>query len=387
MRNNKDQPGRHGVGIIGAGDISASYLRWSRLFDNFEIRAIASRSLSSAEARGGEFGVEALSVDALLSRGDLSVVINLTPPAAHFSVSKDILSAGKHVYSEKPFVSSLEDGRHLLAMADERGLSVASAPDTFLGGAHQLVRQAVDAGAIGTVSGGTCHFMNAGMEHRHPNPAFFFRDGGGPVMDIAPYYVTNIVNLLGPVQRVAAFGTKGRDIRIVSTPGPCNGERVAAEVFTTVHGVLEFASGAVVSVSVSWDVLAHAHTNHIELYGSKASLYIPDPDFFGGEAVLTLGDGTRQVLSPDERPFGRDNEYIGEPAQRANYRGAGLADMLVALDEGRTPRCNGALALHVVDILTGLNRAAAERRIVEMSTICARPEPLSTTQAQALLAR
>jgi predicted dehydrogenase len=137
---------------------------------------------------------------------------------------------------------------------------------------------------------------------------------------------------------------------------------------------------------VSWDVLTHGHPNHIELYGSKASLYIPDPDFFGGETVITSGDGSTRTLSPDDHPFGPDNEFINQPLQRANYRGAGLADMLVALDTGREPRCNAALALHVIDILTGLNHAAAERQVVTMTTTCSRPEPLAAGEARTLLA-
>lgn len=375
----------HGVGIIGAGDISASYLRWSRLFGNFEIRAIASRSPASAQLRAEQFTIAALDVNSLLTRDDLDVIINLTPPASHFAVSKEILSAGKHVYSEKPFVSNLAEGRQLLAFAEARGLTIASAPDTFLGGAHQLVRQIVDAGEIGKISGGTCQFMNQGMEHRHPNPAFFFARGGGPVLDIAPYYVTALVNLLGPVHRVSAFGTRGSETRLVTAPGPSQGTAIPVEVFTTLHGVLEFQSGPVVSLMVSWDVLAHGHPNHIELYGSAGSLYIPDPDFFGGEAVLATGDGAVRTLSPADHPFGPDNEFIGEPLQRANYRGAGLADMFSALEAGRAPRCNAALALHVIDILTGLDHAAAERRVVEMTTTCPRPEPLAASQARALL--
>ena len=375
----------HGVGIIGAGDISASYLRWSRLFGNFEIRAIASRSPASAQLRAEQFTIAALDVNSLLTRDDLDVIINLTPPPSHFAVSKEILSAGKHVYSEKPFVSNLAEGRQLLAFAEARGLTIASAPDTFLGGAHQRTRQILDAGEIGKISGGTCQFMNRGMEHRHPNPAFFFAQGGGPVLDIAPYYVTALVNLLGPVRQVSAFGTKGSETRLVTAPGPNQGTTIPVEIFTTLHGVLEFQSGPVVSLMVSWDVLAHGHPNHIELYGSGASLYIPDPDFFGGEAVVTTGDGAVRTLSPADHPFGPDNEFIGEPLQRANYRGAGLADMLAAIEAGQVPRCNAALALHVIDILTGLNHAATDRRVVEMTTTCSRPEPLAASEARALL--
>lgn len=376
---------RHGVGIIGAGDISASYLRLSPLFGNFEIRAIASRSLESAQARAQQFGIEAMSIEALLAREDITAIVNLTPPTSHFEVSKSILSAGKHVYSEKPFVLDLTDGEALLSMAKERGLTVASAPDTFLGGAHQAVRVLVDSGDLGTISSGTCIFMNFGMEHRHPNPRFFFQPGGGPILDIAPYYVTNVVHLLGPVRRVTAFGNKGRDTRTVTSPGAHFGETISVDVFTTVHAILEFVSGAVVSVTTSWDVLAHSHKNHIELYGDQGSLFIPDPDFFGGIAVSVGPDGTEHRLSPDDHPFGPDNEFLATPDQRANYRGAGLADMLMAIDAGVTPRCDGSLALHVIDILTGIATAAEERRTIEMTTSCSRPLPLTKTDAQALL--
>ena len=176
-----------GIGIIGCGNISTTYLRLAPLFRGVEIRACADVVLAVAEKRAEEFKVEPQTVDALLSNDAIDVVINLTIPDAHFRVSSAILEAGKHVYSEKPFVLSVEQGLELKALADARNLRVGSAPDTFLGGAHQLARKLVDDGSIGTVTSGTAHVMSHGMEMWHPNPGFFFLPGAGPVLDVGPY--------------------------------------------------------------------------------------------------------------------------------------------------------------------------------------------------------
>jgi predicted dehydrogenase len=230
-----------GVGIIGCGNISSAYLRLAPLFAAIEVRAVADLDHRLAEARAAEFGVRAEPVAALLQAPDIDMVVNLTVPAAHFEVSAAILAAGKHVYSEKPFVLSVAEGQELAGMAASRGLRVGSAPDTFLGGAHQLARRIVDEGGIGRVVGGTAYVMSHGMEHWHPNPSFFFQPGAGPVLDVGPYYVTNLIQLLGPVRRVAAISsTPARQREILSEP--LKGQMIEVNTPTTIMSVLEFAS-------------------------------------------------------------------------------------------------------------------------------------------------
>ncbi|MGB0482734.1 MAG: Gfo/Idh/MocA family protein, partial [Alphaproteobacteria bacterium] len=187
------------VGVIGCGNISTAYFKLSKMFRAIEMVACADLNADTAAAQAEAFGLRAMSVDALLAADDVDIIVNLTIPAAHYAVSRQVLEAGKHVYSEKPFVLSVEEGQALLDLAAEKGLRVGSAPDTFLGGAHQQARHLIDSGALGTITGGSAAVMSRGMEMWHPNPDFFFKPGGGPVLDIGPYYVTNLVQLIGPV--------------------------------------------------------------------------------------------------------------------------------------------------------------------------------------------
>ena len=182
-----------GVGVIGCGNISAAYFRLAPLFRGIEMRACADINAEAAKARAAEFGLRAETVDGLLAAQDIDIIVNLTVPAAHYGVSKQILDAGKHVYSEKPFVLSVAEGLDLKKRAEKKGLRIGSAPDTFLGGAHQLARAIVDSGKLGRITSGTCHVMNHGMEHWHPNPDFFYAPGGGPILDLGPYYLANLI--------------------------------------------------------------------------------------------------------------------------------------------------------------------------------------------------
>jgi len=227
------------LGLIGAGNISTSYLGRAPHFNGIRFIAVADRDPAAAESRAAEFGIEARSVEALLGSPDIDLIVNLTIPAAHFEVSKRILMAGKHVYSEKPYVLSLDEGRELAALAAERGLRVGSAPDTFLGTSHQLARHIVDSGAIGHVTSGSCAVMSSGMESWHPNPDFFFLKGGGPILDLGPYYLSNLVQLLGPVARVGALASMPGLTRTIGS-GARAGQQVPVETPTTIHALLEF---------------------------------------------------------------------------------------------------------------------------------------------------
>jgi predicted dehydrogenase len=373
-----------GVGIIGCGNISEAYLKLAPSFAGFAVRAVADLSPAAAEARAAQFGLRALSVDDLLAAPDIDMVVNLTVPAAHYDVTRRILEAGRHAYSEKPFVLTLEEGERLRELAARRNLRAGAAPDTFLGGSHQAARAAVDAGRVGRVLGGTAHVMGHGMEGWHPNPDFFFAPGGGPVLDMGPYYVTNLVQLLGPVAGVAAMAKAGFPTRTIRN-GPRDGEVLEVRTPTDVHAILEFRSGATVTLGASWDVWAHRHPN-MDLYGEAASLYLPDPNFFGGEVLLATGEGEPEAVGDGGHPFGVVNYTFPDGRSFANWRGAGLADMAQAVAEGRPHRCSLDLAVHVVDVLTGILRAGAERRHVAMATTCERPAPLPPEAARALLA-
>ena len=226
---------RLGVGIIGAGNISTAYLKLAPMFKALDVRAIADLNLDVARAQAEAFNIRGQSVEDMLASDDIDVVVNLTIPDAHYAVSKTVLEAGKHVYSEKPFVLTLEEGQALQDVAGPKGLRIGSAPDTFLGGVHQLARAKVDEGLIGKVIAGSCHVMSHGMEHWHPNPDFFFLPGAGPVLDIGPYYISNLVQLIGPVSRVTSLANATFSERTITTDCPRQGETVPVKKIGRAH--------------------------------------------------------------------------------------------------------------------------------------------------------
>lgn len=373
-----------GIGIIGCGNISAAYFRLAPLFKGLEVRSCSDINMAAAEARAKEFGVRAQAIDALLDSPDLEVIINLTIPEAHYAVTSRALEAGKHVYSEKPFVLTVEEGLKLKALADEANLKVGSAPDTFLGGAHQLARKLIDDGALGSITTGTAHVMSHGMEHWHPDPNFFFQPGAGPMLDVGPYYVANLINLIGPVRRVAAVTNTATPTRTIGGDGPRKGETIQVKTPTTVHAILEFASGAAVTLGASWDVWAHRH-HPMELYGTEGALFVPDPNWFGGRVEMAGRDGKIAEVSAWDHPFSKPND-IRPSGSHANYRTAGLADMALAILEDREARCTLDRMLHGIDVMTSILKSGETGAFVDLRTTCTRPEPLGPDAARALLA-
>lgn len=373
-----------GIGIIGCGNISAAYLRLAPLFRGLQVRAVADVNSAAAEARGAEFGVAAQSVDDLLANPAVDVVINLTIPDAHFGVTKAILQAGKHAYSEKPLVLSLEDGLALRDLAAGKGLSVGCAPDTFLGGAHQQARALLDEGAVGTITAGSAGVLNHGMEMWHPNPDFFFLPGGGPMLDLGPYYIANLINLLGPVRRVGALTSSATATRTIGSEAR-KGEVIPVRTPTNIHALLEFANGATVNLSTSWDVWSHKRA-HMELYGTEGTLYLPDPNFFGGVVEVGGKDGVIAPVTPWDHALGRPNQEHPKHGPLANYRTAGLADMAQAILAGRDARCSLERALHGVEVMTACLLSGETGQFVTLQTTCTRPAALGISEAAALLA-
>lgn len=362
------------VGIIGCGNISEAYFKGAARSGLLRVKACADMRPEAAEARASEFGCAAVAVEALLADPEIEAVINLTVPLAHGPVSRQIIAAGKHVYSEKPLAARFGEAQALVLAAAGRKLRVGCAPDTFLGAAHQAARRALDAGRIGRVVAGAAAVLGHGMESWHPNPEFFFKRGGGPIHDIGPYYVTQLVNLLGPVARVAAQASAGFATRTV-TSEPLRGQVIEVEVPTTVNGVLSFASGANVALSASWDVWKHKRLP-FEIYGSEGSMLVPDPNFFGGEVQLTERDGEWQPLDITGHPFHAPNRTLRSGAEVADYRIIGLLDMAAAIRQGRPHRASGDLALHVLEVLDAFERSSLEGRHIAMESTCDRPEPL-----------
>ncbi len=261
-----------GVGVIGCGVISKAYMTAMQRFSTIELKAVADMRSATAEARGAEFGVPAMRVDEMLKRDDVEIVVNLTVPLAHTDVSLAALNAGKHVHSEKPIGVNVAEARKVIDLAAAKGLRVGSAPDTFLGGSHQTARKLIDDGAIGAPVGGSVFFGCPGHERWHPAPGFYYLRGGGPMLDMGPYYITDLVNLLGPVARVAGVASTPRATREI-TSEPRRGEIIPVHVPTHVAGTLEFVSGAVVQIGMSFDVPGHKHLP-LEVYGTEGTLIV-----------------------------------------------------------------------------------------------------------------
>ena len=351
-----------GVGIIGCGNISPAYLKALPGFGGVAVRGVADANPAAAAARGDEFEVPVRTVDALLADPDIELIINLTTPQSHLEVGLAALAAGKHVHSEKPLATRFADGARLMAAARAAGRRVGCAPDTFLGGGHQTCRRAVDAGRIGAPIGGTATFMCPGHERWHPNPDFYYKAGGGPMLDMGPYYLTALVNLLGPVESVAGMVGTPRAERTIGSM-PRRGERIAVEVPTHVAGTLRFAGGAIVQIATSFDVAGHRHAP-IELYGTEGTLMVPDPNRFGGPVEFLPTGGEWQEI-PVEAPYAD-----------GNYRGIGAADLAGAIRHGRPHRASGALALHVLEVMEAFGRSSESGRHVAIETRVERPAPL-----------
>ena len=355
--------GKVGIGVIGCGVISKAYMTGMKQFSNIELRAVADMRTSAAEQRGAEFGVPGMRVDALLKRDDVEIVVNLTVPLAHTDVSLAVLNASKHVHSEKPLGVNMVEARKVMDLAAQKNLRVGCAPDTFLGGGHQTARKLIDDGAIGTPVAGTAFFMCPGHERWHPAPGFYYLRGGGPMLDMGPYYITDLVQLLGPIASVMGLATKPRLERLI-TSAPLNGTLIPVEVATHVTGVLEFVSGAAVSIAMSFDVPKHRHPP-IEIHGLTGSLLVPDPNRFGGEVMLAKTGG----------------EWEAQPLTHGNtegeFRSIGVADMAAAIVNNRPHRASGTLALHVLEAMEAFQISSDEGRRVKLETTVERPAAIA----------
>jgi predicted dehydrogenase len=353
---------RVGIGVIGCGNISAAYLTAAKKFPILDIVALSDARMEAAEARAAEFGLNARSVADTLADPAVEIVLNLTVPTAHVEVGLQAIAAGKHVYSEKPLGVAVAEARKLTAAAEAKGVRLGSAPDTFLGGAHQTARALIDAGQIGRPVGGAAFFMCPGHERWHPNPGFYYLAGGGPMLDMGPYYITDLVNLLGPVASVQGAATRSRAQRLIHSE-PMKGALAPVEVATHVTGVLRFASGAAVSITMSFDVAKHKHVP-LEVYGEEGTLIVPDPNYFGGQIEFAAaGEEWRELPTRHAYADG-------------NYRSLGLADMAQAIRANRPHRASGALALHVLEVMEAFQTSSDTGRAIEISSRPERPAPL-----------
>jgi predicted dehydrogenase len=351
------------VGLIGCGNISGVYLDNGSRFGHMEIAACADAIPERAQAKAAEYHLQALTVEQMLADPSIALILNLTVPAAHGEIALRALEAGKHVYNEKPLAVERRQAQAMLKLAAEKGLRVGGAPDTFLGAGLQTCRRLIDKGAIGTPVAAAAFMISHGPEGWHPDPEFFYKVGAGPVFDMAPYYLTALVSLIGCVKSVTAAARISFPERRI-TSQPKYGQIIHVEVPTHVSATLELDGGALVTMIMSFDVWA-GNLPRIEIYGSEGTLSVPDPNTFGGEV---------RVFRPDSR------EWTPIPlidGFSENSRGLGAADMARAIRHGGAHRASGELTYHVLDVMHALHDSSEAGVRVKLESGAARPDPLN----------
>lgn len=362
------------VGVIGCGAISKIYLKnLTGLFKMVEVAAVADIIPERAQSKALEFNIpKACSVEELLADKDIEIVVNLTIPKAHAEVSEAALESGKNVYLEKPLAVNRDDGRRVIQKAKSKGLLVGCAPETFFGGGIQTSRKIIDDGWIGEPIGATAFLMCHGHESWHPDPEFYYKVGGGPMFDMGPYYLTALINLIGPAKAVAGMTRITFPTRTI-TSDPKFGTVIDVDVPTHVAGLINFANGAIGTIITSFDVWG-AQLPRIEIYGTEGTLSVPDPNTFGGPVFIK------------NRFKGSEWKEIPIPfAYTQNTRGIGVADMACAIIGGRKHRAHGDMAFHVLDIMQGFHDASETGRTWELESTCEKPAPLPLNLTDGML--
>jgi len=351
-----------GIGIIGCGGISDAYFTACPRFPNLKLVACADLDLERAKAKAVKYSCVAMTVADLLADPGIDLVVNLTIPAAHVELDLRALRAGKHVYSEKPFALSREDGRRVLAEANARNLRVACGPDTNpLGGAVQTARGLIDGGTIGKAIATHGYMMMGGHESWHAAPEFYYQRGGGPLLDMGPYYLHTMITLLGPVARVAGLARTTWPVRTI-TSEPKKGKQIPVEVATHLTSLLDFASGCAGTLVTSFDIRTGYTAPFLEILGSEGSIQITH----NGKLKLSL---------PADKGGWQDVAFTHP--YTPDLRGVGVADLGMAIRSGRAHRATGEFALHVLDIMLGVEESSRSGRFIDITCPCDRPAPMA----------
>ena len=350
-----------GVGVIGAGTIAGTYLDNLNSFPDVVVHAVGDLRPEAARDRAGEYGVETAGTpDVVLEHPDVELVVNLTIPAAHVEVALAAVAAGKHVWSEKPFALDRDGGTKLLAAAQEAGVRLGCAPDTFLGNGLQTVRRIIDDGGIGEPLTALTLMQSPGPESWHPNPAFLFAEGAGPLFDIGPYYLTALVQTFGPVAAVAGLASTSRSTRTIGS-GPLAGQEFDVTVPTHVSAMTRFENGRSAQSIFSFDSALPRH-GFVEISGSEATLAVPDPNNFDGEIRrYRRGSDDWEVVATVESTAGR---------------GIGALDMARGIRTGTPHRATGDLAQHVLDVMVAVTESIDTRGFTDVASTVDVPDVL-----------
>ncbi|MBQ7915432.1 MAG: Gfo/Idh/MocA family oxidoreductase [Firmicutes bacterium] len=334
------------VAMIGVGNISGIYLKnITGLFKELNLIGVCDLVRERAEKAQADYNIPKIyeTMHDAFADPEVDIVLNLTRPYEHYEVTKAALLAGKHVYSEKPLGASLAEGIELRDLAVEKGLMLGGAPDTFMGAGIQTCRKLIEDGYIGTPIGSAAFMICRGHERWHPDPDFYYQYGGGPMMDMGPYYLTAMVNLMGPIKRVMAATRRTFPTRMI-TSQPFAGTPIEVNVSTHIAGTVEYASGAIGTLFTTFDV-HYPGQARFEIYGSEGTLIVPDPNTFGGPVKL---------YRPEEKEM-REIPLIFD--YKENSRGLGLADMANAIRDGRRARADYTQTFHVLEAIEGFETA------------------------------
>lgn len=349
------------VGIIGAGNISSIYCENLKKFPSTELVGIADLLPAAAQAQAEKYEIKAFTVDELISSDEVDLIINLTIPAVHGQVALQVLNAGKHVHNEKPLAPNREEAREMLRIAKEKGLTIGCAPDTFLGAAHQHVRKLIESGIIGPVVGVHGYMTSRGVESWHPNPEFFYKPGAGPMLDMGPYYLTAMVNMFGPIRRVASITNITYPERTV-TSEPKKGTVIKVETPTHFGTTVQFHSGVVGQLTMSFDTHGFEGQPCIVVYGGDGTMIVPDPNSFDG------WDGRPETGNIIVRKNGESEIIRSIEPFKTNSRGLGVLDTVHAIAEGRPNRASGDLAFHVLDAMLASIESSEQDRFINLET-------------------
>ena len=378
------------VGLVGCGHISETYFRAQEYFNNIKIIKCADINTDAADKCAKTYNIKSSNINDIFKDEDIEIILNLTIPKAHFEISEKALLSGKHSYSEKPLCINFQDGKKLLELSKKNNLYLGSAPDTFLGAGIQKSKELIQSGLLGKINLGNAIFAFPGVQSYHPNPEpWFANNGGGPVIDMGPYYITALVTLLGPVKSVTSRSKKvflEREIGI----GPRKGKKIKVECDTSYLTTLEFKDETLIQMTLSFDVKKHQR-NHIELYGDKGSIIVTDPNMFGGSVFtcLELGDKWTEHathnLELGKINIKNQSSRANESATNANYRGAGLSEMAFAIENKTEHMCNGQLSLHVLDVIQSIMTSANTKKTTILSTECSMPEVFTQDKIKKIL--
>lgn len=369
------------IGLIGTGRISDIYIQNCSKFDELEIVSCGSLDAEESKKKAQVYGIPTVqSPEEILADPNVDCILNLTIPASHAAVTLQALEAGKHVYSEKPIATDILDCRRILNLARSKNLKVGNAPDTFFGGRWQTVRKLLDQQVIGKPTGVMAFAGTHGVERHHPNPDFYYQTGGGPLLDLGPYYLTAMVFLLGPILKVSGMARKTFDQRVIEN-GNRYGEKIDVEVDTHSLSMLEFQNGTIGSMTLSFDIW-DSETPRFEIYGEDGTICIPDPDpvhganIFQGPVLYRTRSESRWEFQP--RPKDRGDWLVAENTHGFNQdsRGVGLLDLYYAVRDDRTVRASAELAAHVSEVMHGILDAPSQGGFVAINSTCDVPEIL-----------